>query len=82
MTVEKYDDPIEVIFYSGLEELRPLKFKWNDRVIKVKSTNGYWNSYEGNKLYHFFAVSDESENYYELQCLDMKWKLIKMVFDV
>jgi hypothetical protein len=84
MKQEECDEQIEVIAYFGIDERRPLRFRMGQQVIKIASTNGYWNRHQGATALHYWAVSDESGNYYELEMNGetMQWRLVKMVTDV
>jgi hypothetical protein len=84
MKQEECDVPIEVIIYYGLEERRPLRFRLGAQVIRVTSTNGYWNRHQGAVPLHYWAVSDDNGNYYELEMNGetLLWRLKKVVSEV
>ncbi|RMG75060.1 MAG: hypothetical protein D6710_00660 [Nitrospirae bacterium] len=52
------DEPVGVVatFYQG--RIRPLKFRWGDRVIPVKSVTYQWIRQDGFKRLYFFSVTD------------------------
>ncbi|MDD3050810.1 MAG: hypothetical protein PHR06_06645 [Candidatus Cloacimonetes bacterium] len=84
MRQEFYNSPIEVVCYFEKNEVRPLRFRWKNEIVKVHRTNGYWAKHEGTVLYHFFAVSDKFRNYYELQfnANSLEWHLRKIVDEI
>jgi len=66
MRFEDIRDPIEVIVVFREGKMRPLKFRWRDRVYKVERINGGWVSDEGrNRLYHY-SVMGEGPDVYEI----------------
>jgi len=66
MRFEDINDPIEVIAVFRQGKLRPLKFRWRDRVYKIERVNGGWVTDEGkNRLYHY-SVSANSPDVYEI----------------
>lgn len=81
MKQEDLDESIEMIFFSGNADRRPLRFRWQDRVFRIASTNGYWMRHEGNCPYHYWAVTDASGDYYEVELNGetLDWKLKRIV---
>ncbi len=80
MTFEDIFEPIEVISYFKDGKLRPLRFKWNGRVYKIKQLNGHWISHRGyNKQHHYSIISDSSD-YFELQfdSSDFDWQVARV----
>ncbi len=52
------DEPVvvEATFYEG--RIRPLRFKWNNRIIKIKRVTYHWTQRDGFRMIHFFSVTD------------------------
>ncbi len=70
------DEPVAVVasFYKG--RVRPLKFKWNERVIPVKEVTYQWVQRDGLRRWYLFSVTDGKTLYnlsYEPQ--GQQWKL-------
>jgi hypothetical protein len=59
-------ETISVIASFGLPyKIRPVRFKWNERLFEVKEITYSWQTKEGqNKIYHF-SISD-GKTLYEL----------------
>jgi len=66
MRYEDIGDPIEVITLFRDGSLKPLKFRWKDRVYKISRVNGGWLSDEGSTRFHHFSVMSEGPDVYEL----------------
>lgn len=75
------NEPIDMIaiFKSDLGEIRPFKFKYNDKAIKVqKISKIYEEKFAGNRRIVFVCVHNEKDVYeikYEVDSL--KWYLFK-----
>ena len=83
MVYEDVNETIEVITVFRLGRMRPLKFRWKERVYQVSKINGGWVSDEGcNKHYHY-SVSTGGPDCFEL-CFDvgdMQWQLTRVFMD-
>lgn len=66
---ETLNDPVDVLtaFVDG--RVRPLRFRWQGRVVRVKRVTGEWTRREGNALMKYFAVESSGAETYEL-CYD------------
>lgn len=60
------DDPVDVIAAFESRRLRPVRFRWNDRVYKVARVTGSWKSQRGEFSVRHFAVVDTQANFFEL----------------
>ena len=78
---ERPDEPIEVIFFFGQDERRPVRFRWNNRVVRIATSKGYWHRREGITVCHYWAVTDHDGNYYELEMNadTLGWTLRRLV---
>ena len=66
---ESLDDPVDVLaaFVDG--SLRPLRFRWQGRVVLVRKVTGQWNRREGQSILRHFAVQGARDESFEL-CYD------------
>ena len=46
-------------------KVRPVRFRWNGRLLEVQEVTYKWTTMEGRAVVHHFAVSD-GDNAYEL----------------
>jgi len=83
MIFEDIFEPIEVIGYFHEGRLRPLRFKWNGRVYKIKRLNGHWVSNQGYNKQHHFSVISETSDYFELlfDSADFGWQVARVCLD-
>lgn len=70
------NEPVAVVasFYNG--KVRPLKFRWNQRVIHIKEVTYQWVQQDGFRRWLFFSVSDGKTLYnlsYDPE--DLSWNL-------
>jgi len=50
--IESIHDPIEVITMFGNGKMRPIRFRWKNKIVKVAKVTGDWVRHEGqNKKY-------------------------------
>ena len=77
MQYEEIGEPIEVItyFHDGL--LKPLRFRWQQRVYRITRLHGHWQSRTGAFPVHHFSVGTGGPDVYELQYStdDQLWRL-------
>jgi len=54
--LESLSDPVDVLtaFVDG--RIRPLRFRWKGRVVRVHRVTGEWSRREGQSLLQYFAV--------------------------
>ncbi len=67
--------PVKVVaVFDG--SVRPVRFKWNNRVFEIKEVTHTWMSREGNATIVHFSATDGA-NLYELayNAVTMKWML-------
>jgi hypothetical protein len=66
---ESLNDPVDVLgaFVEG--KMRPLRFRWHGRVIRVRRVSGEWVRREGQTLLRYYAVEGVGRDSYEL-CYD------------
>ena len=63
---ESLDDPVDVLtaFVDGA--MRPIRFRWQGRVVRVRQVTGQWNRREGQAVLRHFAVQGTKDDSYEL----------------
>ncbi|MBK7369117.1 MAG: hypothetical protein IPJ04_14790 [Candidatus Eisenbacteria bacterium] len=68
---ESLNDPVDVLtaFVDGA--MRPIRFRWQGRVVPVRQVTGQWNRREGQAVLRYFAVQGPHEESYEL-CFDSR----------
>lgn len=74
---ESLSDPVDVLTAYLEGRMRPLRFRWQGRVIRVKRVTGEWRRREGQTELRFFAVEGPGGETYEL-CYDPRgprWRL-------
>ena len=84
MRFENINEPIEVIAFFDGKQLRPLRFRWNNRVYKISKINSSWYANRGlEKEYHFHISTKESDSF-ELIFNNgsFKWKLGRSLIDI
>ena len=67
--LESLSDPVDVLtaFVDG--RMRPLRFRWKGRVVRVRRITGEWSRREGQSVLQYFAVEGVGTDTYEL-CYD------------
>ncbi|OGC87305.1 MAG: hypothetical protein A2142_03260 [candidate division Zixibacteria bacterium RBG_16_48_11] len=72
-------EPIEVLAVFNKKQIKPLSFKWRQRVYKIARVTQQWSSPAGKyKLYHF-GIVDTSDNFFEI-CYseeDFGWSILQ-----
>jgi len=83
MTFETINEPVEVISYFDVKNMRPLRFRWRDRAYKISHVNGVWSNPVGQtKEYHFHVATQHSGSFeliYDSQTLH--WKIGRVCVD-
>jgi hypothetical protein len=67
MVYEEINEAIEVISYFKAGKLKPLRFRWKERVYKVRKINGVWVDKEGYNKQHHYSIIADSTDYFELR---------------
>jgi len=70
------DEPVGVVasFYQG--RIRPLSFRWEERLIRIRRVTYEWSRRDGLRMIYFFSVTDGKTLYnlvYETDTLT--WRL-------
>ena len=76
---ETLNEPVDVLtaFLDG--RIRPLRFRWKGRVVRVRRVTGEWARREGAARLSYFSVEGPGAETYEL-CYDPRgprWTLCK-----
>src|SRR5256885_4133087 len=62
--IESIHDPIEVITMFGNGKMRPIRFRWKNKIVKVAKVTGDWIRHEGQNKIPFFGVFGGRFGYY------------------
>jgi hypothetical protein len=83
MRIESLEETISVIGYFQNGGLKPIRFLWRGRTVPVKHLASHWTSREGRDLKHFYSVSDNGNDYYEISFhpRTFKWMLNRVFLD-
>ena len=76
---ETHNEPVDVLtaFLGG--RMRPLRFRWKGKVVRVRKVTGEWTRREGSNRLSFFSVESMASETYEL-CYDPRgpgWMLCR-----
>ena len=52
------------VFENGV--IKPIRFRWNGRAIKIKRITGSWKADVGQSKIRYFAVLDHASNFFQL----------------
>lgn len=66
---ESLSDPVDVLTAFVEGRVRPLRFRWQGRVVRIGRVTGEWTRREGQAVLHHFAVESRSGDSFEL-CYD------------
>jgi len=74
------EEPVTVIAsFGGKERLRPLKFRWNGRVIQVSDVTYRWTSTDGDRKFYCFSITDGKALYnLSFDPQGLQWKLLEI----
>ena len=78
--IETIQEPIEVITVFSNGRIQPVRFRWRQRVVKVRSVTGDWVKEEGADRVHFFSILAASGDYFEIsyRTRDLRWTLCRV----
>jgi hypothetical protein len=78
--IESIHDPIEVIavFTGGV--MKPVRFRWKNKTVKIARVTGDWVRHEGQNKIHYFALLADNQDYYEVRydTRDTTWQLTRV----
>jgi hypothetical protein len=60
------EEAVDVIALFEGGRMRPIRFRWNGRSISIKQVTGAWKSDVGAHKIRYFAVLDNSSNFFQL----------------
>ncbi len=77
------EEPVDVIAVFEKSKMRPIRFRWKNRVYKISQVTGTWCSEIGRYRYRHFAVMDDASNFFELSFdeRDTAWLLTKVMVE-
>jgi hypothetical protein len=63
---DSLNDPVDVLtaFVDG--QVRPLRFRWRGRVVRVRKVTGTWQRREGSSMIQYFSIEGAASDSYEL----------------
>jgi len=64
--LEILNQPVEMLSLFSDGRLRPLRFRWRGKVVKVRRVTGEWVRQEGVGRVHYFSILAENSDYFEL----------------
>ena len=78
--IESIHDPIEVIaiFTGGV--MKPVRFRWKNKTVKISKVTGDWVRHEGQNKIHYFALLADNQDYYEVRydTRETTWQLTRV----
>jgi hypothetical protein len=76
---QEIEEPVDVIAVFEKGRMSPVRFKWKERVYKISKVTGTWHSEVGKYRLKYYAVMDDSSNFFELSFdeRDTCWMLTK-----
>lgn len=64
MTAMRLMEEISVVASFGRPyKVRPVRFRWNGRLLEVREVTYRWSTMEGRAMVHHFAVTDGASAY-------------------
>jgi hypothetical protein len=80
MQFQDVGEAVEVIALFRDGRLSPLKFRWKQRVLRVRQVNSDWESEIGTTRFRHFAVMSDGPDVFELSYNEQNfvWKLEKV----
>jgi hypothetical protein len=81
--VEAIDEPIEVLTLFRKGKVKPVRFKWKNRVVRVRRVTGDWTASAGRDRIHYFSVLGDGADYFEIayHTGKMSWTLARVWLD-
>jgi hypothetical protein len=78
--IEAIHDPIEVITLFTAGRMKPIRFRWKGKTVKVAKVTGDWARNEGQNKIHYFAILADNADYYEIRydSREMTWQLTRV----
>ncbi len=78
--IESIHDPIEVITMFTAGRMKPIRFRWKTKTVKIAKVTGDWVRHEGQNKIHYFALLADNADYYEIRydSREMTWQLTRV----
>ena len=76
---ETLNEPVDVLTAYLDGRVRPLRFRWKGRVVRVRKVTGEWTRREGSSRLTYFSIEGTGAETFEL-CYDPRgpqWRLCK-----
>lgn len=83
MVYEDVKESIEVISVFRQGRMRPLKFRWRDRVYRITRIHGGWISDQGYTKHYHYSVSADGPDCFEIafDTGNMAWELTRVFME-
>ena len=83
MVYEDIYEEIEVISLFTDGKIRPLRFKWNERIYKINTINGHWINSQGYTKQHHFSVIADNSDYFEIMMdtSNFEWQIARVCLE-
>lgn len=80
---ERLDEPIKVRADFRAGEVTPLLFRRGQRALRIVSVNSRWMDREGKRCVHYFSVSADSGDVYQLRfdTGDLTWRAEAIMYE-
>lgn len=80
---ERLDEPVKVRVDFSEGVATPIRFRLGGRAYRVMNVNSRWEAREGRKLRHFFAVTTDSQDAYQLSFdpEGLVWRVDGVMYD-
>ncbi len=78
---QKLNEPVDTLVYFEGAKIKPLRFRWNGHVYRIKEITAHWQTRRGIYVQKRFTAVDFSENYFQL-CYDLSkngWQITRML---
>ena len=63
---ETLSDPVDVLTAYVEGRVRPLRFRWQGRVVRIRAVTGEWTRREGQAVLRHYSVESTGGDSYEL----------------
>ena len=80
---EEIDEPIEVLVTFTGGTMKPLRFRWKNRVYRILEVTGRWTTQVGQFRQYYFSVMGETRDYFEifLDSRTLLWRLARVCLE-
>jgi hypothetical protein len=78
--LEVINHPVDVLGLFSDGRIRPLRFRWRRRVVRVRRITGEWTRREGVGTVRYFSVLADNGDYFELalEVAQHQWRVCRV----